>query len=137
MFALGTSKFVKFCDKLLTPIATNEYAINDSFSFRQEIKEFDINLVIVIFDVKSLFTNIDLTETIALCVQNLYRNQTHIDSLSKNCFRRLLEIKIFESCFIFDQSYYKQCNGVGMSYPMGLIIASVELFNLVQTRYGQ
>ena len=86
MFALGTSKFVKFCDKLLTPIATNEYAINDSFSFRQEVKEFDINLVIVIFDVKSLFTNIDLTKTIALCVQNLYRNQTLIDSYQKIVF---------------------------------------------------
>ena len=46
---------------------------------------FDPNLIMACFDVKSLFTNI-------LCVDNLYRNQTHIDSLSKSSFRRLLKV---------------------------------------------
>ena len=47
---------------------------------------FDPNLIRACFGVKSLFTNIRLTETIALCVDNLYKNQTHIDSLSKVLF---------------------------------------------------
>ena len=53
---------------------------------------FDPNLVMACFDVKSLFTNIPLTETIGLCVDNLYRNQTHTHSLSKSSFRRLLKV---------------------------------------------
>ena len=40
------------------------------------------------FDAKSLFTNTPLTETIDLCVENIDRNQTHIDSLSKSYFLR-------------------------------------------------
>ena len=33
------------------------------------------------FDVKSLFTNIPLTETIDVCVENLYKNQSSFDNL--------------------------------------------------------
>ena len=40
------------------------------------------------FDVKSLFINIPFRETIDLCVENLYRNQTRIYSLTKSSFRR-------------------------------------------------
>ena len=39
-----------------------------------EVEEFNPNLIMVSFDAKSLFDNIPFTETIGLCVQNLYRN---------------------------------------------------------------
>ena len=68
---------MKFCDKLLKPIITNEYTIKDSFSFAKEVEEFDPNVIMTGFDVKSLFTNIALTETIGLFVENFYRNQTY------------------------------------------------------------
>ena len=68
---------MKFCDKLLKPIITNEYTIKDSFSFAKEVEEFDPNVIMTGFDVKSLFTNIPLTETIGLFVENFYRNQTY------------------------------------------------------------
>ena len=77
------------------------------------------------FYVKSLFTNILLTETIGLCVENLYRNQTNIDSLSKSSFPRLLEIKMYKSFFIFDQKCYKQYDGVAMSSPLGPTLANL------------
>ena len=90
-------------------------------SFAKEVDEFDPNLVTAIFYVKSLFTNIPLIETIALCFENLYRNQTHMGSLSKSYFCRLLKMTIFESFSIFDQRYYKQCDGVAMGSPLGPI----------------
>ena len=71
-------KLAKFWDKLLKPIATNEYTIKHSFSFGKKVEEFNHNLVMANFDVKSLFTKIPFTETIVLCVENLYRNGTHI-----------------------------------------------------------
>ena len=102
--AIGTPtyKLAKFCDKLLKPITTNEYTIKDSFSFAKEVEEFDSKLIMASFYVKSLFTNIPLTETIGLCVENLYRNQTHIDSLSKSSFCRLSEMTMYKSFLIFD-----------------------------------
>ena len=56
-----TYKLAKFCDKLPKKITTNEYTIKDLCSFAKEFYEFDINLIMVSFDVKSLFTNIPLT----------------------------------------------------------------------------
>ena len=113
--AVGTStyKLAKFCDKLPTLITSN------FFSFAIEVEEFDPNLIMASFHVKSLFTNIFLTKTIGLCVEDLYRNQTHIDSLSKSSCRRLLEMTMYESFFIFDQKYHKQCDGVAMGSPTG------------------
>ena len=92
--ATGTTtyKLAKFCDKLLKPITTNEYTIRDSFSFAKEVEEFDPNIIIASFDIKSLFTNLPLTESIGLCVEDLYGNHTHIDSLSKSSFRKFLEM---------------------------------------------
>ena len=92
--AIGTPtyKLAKFSDKVLKPITTNEYTIRDSFSFAKEVEEFDPNLIMASFDIKSLFTNVPLTESISLCVENLYRNHTHIDSLSKSSFRKFLEM---------------------------------------------
>ena len=77
------------------------------FSFAKEVEEFDPNLTVTSFDLKSLFTNIPLTETIGLCVENLHKNQTYIDSVSKSSFCRLLEMRMVESLFVFGQKY---CN---------------------------
>ena len=77
---IANYKLGKFCDKLLKPKTTNEYPIKDSFSFAEEFEEFDLNLVMASFDVKSLFASIPLTETIGLCVKNLFRNYTNIDN---------------------------------------------------------
>ena len=56
-----TYKLAKFCDKRPKKITTNEYTIKDLCSFAKEFYEFDINLIMASFDVKSLFTNIPLT----------------------------------------------------------------------------
>ena len=77
------------------------------------------------FDIKSLFTNISLTETLNLCVQNLYRNQTHVNNLTKSSFYKLLKITMFESFFIFDEKLYEQCDDVAMGSPLGPTLANV------------
>ena len=78
------------------------------------------------FDVKSILTNIFLPGTIGLCHENLYRNHTHIDNLSKGSFRRVLEMTMYESFLIFDQKYYKQCDGVAMGSTLGPELANIE-----------
>ena len=99
--------------------------MKDSFSFAKEVLEFDASLFMTSFDIKSLFTNIPLTERLNLCVQKLYRNQTHVGNLTQNSFYSLLKITIFESFFIFDGKFYKQCDGVAMGSPLGPTLANV------------
>ena len=83
-------------------LTSNDYTINDSFSFAKEVLEFDALLFMASFDIKSLFTNVPLTKTLNLWIQNLYRNQTHIDNLTKSSFYNLLKITMFESFCIFE-----------------------------------
>ena len=77
------------------------------------------------FDIKSLFSNIPLTELLNLCVQNLYRNQTHVINLTKNSFYKLLKITMFESVFIIDGKFYEHCDSVAMGSPLGPTLANV------------
>ena len=58
----------KFCDQLLKLLTNIEYTIKDSFSFAKEVLEFVASLFTTNFDIKSLFTNIPLTETLNLCI---------------------------------------------------------------------
>ena len=125
--AVGTPayKLAKFCDQLLNSFTNNEYTIKDCFSFAKDVLEFDSSFFMASFDVMSLFTNIPLTETLNLCVPNLYRNQTHVGNLTQSSFYSLLKITMFESFFIFDGKFYEQCDGVAMGSPLGPTLANV------------
>ena len=96
-----------------------------TLSFAKEVLEFDASLFMTIFDIKSLFTNIPLAETLNLCVQSLYRNQTRVGNLTKSSFYSLLKITIFESCFIISGKFYEQSDGVAMGSPLGPTLANV------------
>ena len=55
-----TYKLTNFYVPLLELLTYNQYTIKDSFSFCEEIKYFNTNLIMASFDVESLFTNIPL-----------------------------------------------------------------------------
>ena len=116
--AIGTPtyKLARFCDHLLKPLTNNVYTVKDSFSFAKEVFEFDASLFMTSFDIKSLLTNIPLTETLNLCVQNFYRNQAHVGNLPKSSFYSLLKITMFESFFIFDGKFYEQWDGFSFGF---------------------
>lgn len=83
----------KFCDNLLKPIATNEYTKKIRSHLLKEVEEFDLNIAVASFDIKSLFTNSGkkkLKETIGNFVENVYKNQQHINGLSKNLFSYII-----------------------------------------------
>ena len=125
--AIGTPTYnlTKLCDQRLKPLISNDYTIKDSFSFAKEVLDFDASCFMASFDIQSLFTNIAPTETLNLCVQNLYRNQTHVNNLTKSSFYKLLKITMFESFFIFDGKFYEQCDGVAMGSPLEPTLANV------------
>ena len=77
------------------------------------------------FDIKSPLTNIPLLETLNLCVQNLYQNQTRVGNLTKSSFYSLLKITMSETYFILDGKFYEQCDGVAMFSSLGPTLANV------------
>ena len=79
---------------------------------------------------KSLFTNIPLTETLNLCVQNLYRDQAHVKNLTKSSFYKLLKITVFQSFFVFGGKFNEHFDGGAMSSPLGPKLANVLMCHL-------
>ena len=127
--AIGTPtyKLAKFLAPMLEALTTNEYAIKDSATFAEELQSFDSKLVMVSFDIESLFTNIPLQEAIDLCVANSFKDRTHVDNLSKDRFRELLTRAMSEALILFDQKFYKPHDGVAMGSPLGATLANVFL----------
>ena len=76
---------------------------------------------------ESLFTHIPLPEAIGLCDKNFYRNHKLIDSLLKSYFCRLLKMKMYESFFIFNQTYYNQFDGVTTGTTLGLALPNASM----------
>ena len=53
-------------------MATNEFAVKDSFHFAEEIVDQQYDLFMGSLDVDFLFTNIPLDETIEICIYKLF-----------------------------------------------------------------
>ena len=92
------------CIPLLTSLTSNDYTIKDSFSFVEEVPSFDCAHYMTSFDIESLFTNTPLEETINICVDKLFENNTKVNNLTKESFRSLLELATLDSFFFFDEN---------------------------------
>ena len=78
-------------------------------------------------DVESLFTNTPLEETIENCVNDLSFDKSKIDNLTKQDVFNLLSAAAKESFFIFDNSLYRQIDGVEMESPLVSTLANAFL----------
>ena len=128
--AIGTLtyKLSNFFVPLLTPLTLNEYTIKDSFSFAEELSNYDSNLVMASFAVESLFTNIPLQEAIDLCVDLLFNDKPNIDGFTKTDFHELLTVTLSDSLILFNNEYYKQIDGgVAMGSPLAPTVANIFL----------
>ena len=76
--AIGTAgyKLAKFFVPLLAPFTTNQYSVRDSFSFVEEILSFKNSntYIMASFDIKSLFKNITLEETVKIASKKLFNS---------------------------------------------------------------
>ena len=71
------------------------------------------------FDIQSLFTNIPLDETINICVDLVFHKKKKVKGMLKRHFKQLLTLSVKSSCFLFNDVYYKQVDGVAMGSPLG------------------
>ena len=129
-----TYKHIKIFVPLLELLAYNQYIIKNSFSFCEELKHFNMNLIMTSFDFKLLFNNTPLQETIGLCVQKLFEDKNYFDGLPKVSFCEMLTVAITESFTLFDNKYYRQHDGVAMSSPLGPTFATI--FSCVHEFFG-
>ena len=79
------------------------------------------------FDIKSLFTNVPLDETINIVADSLYSADMSVLSLSKNNFKTLLELAVKDVLFLFNGNLNSQVDGISMGNPLGPTLANAFL----------
>ena len=129
--AIGTSgyKLAKFILPLLSSFATNLHTVKDSFSFVEEITSIKNSnqYYMASFDIKSLFTNIPLEETIQIATDKYFDQQEIPRMFTKNWFEQFLQLAVKNILFIFSGKLYSQVDGVGMGTPLGPTFANIFL----------
>ena len=88
------------------------------------------------FDVKSLFTQIPLDETVEICVNESDRLKLIPYGLTKKQFRSLLQLAVKESVFVFDNQLYQQVDGVAMGSPLGVLFANMYMAHVEERTFN-
>ena len=80
MFKLG-----KFLISILEPFTVNEYTLKNSYHFYKDYKYFKPRAgnFMVSFDVSSLYTNVPVTETIAIIPDRIFKDTDFFMVLTK------------------------------------------------------
>ena len=133
--AINTPTYLlaKYLNTILSLLTTNEFTVENSFGFTEEVVNYDHYLYMASLDVESLFTNIPLEETIKNCVNDLFSNNFYSGKLSRKDLYELLKLATTESSFIFDNKLYKQIDGVAMGSPLGTTLANAFLCHYEKT----
>jgi len=129
--AIGTFNYnvAKFLVKIITPLTTNEYTIENSFSFIKEISALKPlrPVTMASFDIESLFTNVPLKETTDIITNKTASSLLNLYGLNKTIYKKLLDIAAHNSVFSFNDSIYTQIDGVAMGSPLGPCYANTFL----------
>ncbi|CAH8643572.1 unnamed protein product [Schistosoma mattheei] len=97
------------------------YTLKDSFQFADRLNRTNVaDKFMVSFDVTSLFTNIPLLETIDIICQNY-----DLLPLPAPEFKKLLLMCTTDVQFQFNNTIYRQIDGVAMGSPLGPILADI------------
>ena len=125
-----TYKISKYIIPLISNWSKNNYTISDTFTFINEITNTENNNYhMASFDIKSLYTNVPLTETINIIMNLAFSdNNSTFNKYNKFQFKKLLELSLLDTYFIFDKKkLYKQINGLAMGQPVAPTLANIFL----------
>ena len=79
------------------------------------------------FDIKSLYTNIPLVETINIIINLIFENNSIFNLFNKVQFKKFLELTLLDTYFFFNKNLYKQVDGLAMGSPIAPILANIFL----------
>ena len=117
---------------MLSPLSESKYTIKDTKYFVEKIKKEHIphDHLLVSFDVKSLFTNVPLDQTIEIILNIVYKKNEISTDMTKSEMKELLNLCTKSVHFTFDGNIYVQNDGVAMGSPSGPVLANIFLVEL-------
>ena len=121
-------KVAKYLVPILEPLTTNAFTLKNSYDFVKELQTLEVkNTVMASFDIKSLFTNIPLNETIQIVTNQLFKDHDTYLNYTKKQFTDLLELAVKDSPFLFNNKLFVQVDGVSMGCCLGPTLANTFL----------
>jgi hypothetical protein len=120
----------KYLISVLQPVSDKfaQHTVKDSFSFVQLLNTLPANsdnIRMCSFDIRSLFTNVPLTEVIDICIRQLYHSEIIPPAIPESVCRELLRMATVNVEFSFNNCMYRQVDGVAMGSPLGPILANI------------
>ena len=116
--------------------------IKDSFTFAQTMQDLRLegkDVYLCSFDISSLFTNVPLKEMIGICAEALYKDPSSTPPILQAVFNEVTDSATSSAEFSFNDTMYKQTNGVAMGSPLRPALANIfvgyhesKLFSCVQ-----
>ncbi|VDQ02449.1 unnamed protein product [Trichobilharzia regenti] len=125
----GTAKWLlKILGPLLREIV--QHRTSDVFDFISKISETNVrHKRMLSMDVSSLFTNVPLMETVDYICQEITERQLDLGIPLCNLEELLLKCTI-NFHFVFNNSYYRQVDGMAMGSPLSAMLADFFLAKL-------
>ena len=123
---------MKFLSKLLSPLRQSDHNVRSTKDLIQNIKEENIptGYKMVSFNVKSLFTNVPLDQTINITLKWIYDvNELRI-SIPRNEMKELLLLRTKKVNFTINGKIYMHVDGVAMESPLGPVLADIFMIEL-------
>ena len=135
MVGSAQHELARWLTEVLEPVLTrySSHVVSDSFTFCDDLREHRWgknleNSFMCSFDVKSLFTNVPIDETINICLDSLYRcDDITPPGINEGLLRKLLVKCTSDVEFSFNGKMYRQIDGVAMGSPLGPILANIFL----------
>ena len=124
--------------EILSPLCNNRHRLSDSFSFINSVNSlsFAFPVTMCSFDVSSLFTNVPLDETIEIAINRLFSEGHDTLGMDKETITSLLRTAAKDCCFIFNNQFYCQTDGVAMGSPLGPILADIFMISFEERFIG-
>ena len=121
-------KVAKYLTKILSQHITlpNQYVLTNSTNLANDLTKLEIheNHCLITFDIKDLYVNIPVSETLNIVKTKLLQNNdTHI---AQQIFTVLKEV-LSQNYFTFQQRIYQPEQGIAMGSPISGIIAKIFL----------
>ena len=115
----------------LKPLCSdNDYIVRNTQEFPKLLQQQDPllpNEDYVSCDVKSLFTNVPIQETIYYILEEIYVKNKLPKICSKLIFKRLLLKLTTENTFMLTSDFYKQTDGCTMGGPLSVIFSDIYM----------
>ena len=96
-----TYQLSKYIIGLISNFCCNQYTVLNSYQFVNLITSFNNsqNYTMCSFDIKSLFTNIPVNETIEICLDKCFHNAPLFNGFNRENFKKLLNLTLKNTFF--------------------------------------